>query len=483
MTGTVPLDRRQRRRQETIEQVLDVAVEVMADQGVAGLTLGEVARRMGIRPPSLYVYFDGKHALYDALFERGWRELLRHHARRRGGAGRHRPGRRPRCALESAFVRWAVEHPAYAPLMFWRPVPGFIAVRGGLRPGARARGRRAGPSSRGCGRRAPSRRGRRPRPRLPHPDRRHQRRHHPAARQRTGRAVRDRHLHLHPARRGGHVAGPPRRAVRPPVRLIPERHRHDRRHDRPPVRRPSRAGRPGPGHRLRLAATEYGRFAALLRTLAPEDWARPTDCPAWDVRAMAGHVLGMAEMVGVAARSVRAERRGAGRAGGGIDALTALQVRERRRPDDGRAGRPVRGRRPPRGARTSPAGRRPRPADRCPRTRSSAAGRSGGPSASSSTSSSPATPGCTASTSAGPSGRELGADAGARRRPGRRRRRRVGAAARPALPAAAHRTGRWRVVGRGRAGRGAGARRRGVLPGCSPAEGRRQALLAQEVPF
>src|SRR3712207_5401291 len=76
MTGTVPVDRRHRRRQETIEQVLDVAVEVMADQGVGGLTLGEVARRMGIRPPSLYVYFDGKHALYEALFERGWRELL-----------------------------------------------------------------------------------------------------------------------------------------------------------------------------------------------------------------------------------------------------------------------------------------------------------------------------------------------------------------------------------------------------------------------
>src|SRR3712207_9215212 len=76
MTGTVPVDRRHRRRQETIEQVLDVAVEVMADQGVAGLTLGEVARRMGIRPPSLYGYFDAKDALYDALFERGWRELL-----------------------------------------------------------------------------------------------------------------------------------------------------------------------------------------------------------------------------------------------------------------------------------------------------------------------------------------------------------------------------------------------------------------------
>jgi AcrR family transcriptional regulator len=124
MTGTVPLDRRQRRRQETIEQVLHVAVGVMAEHGVAGLTLGEVARRMGIRPPSLYVYFHSKHALYDALFERGWRELrdtMRAVEATRDGADLVADI----MALDSAFVRWAVEHPAYAPLMFWRPVPGF----------------------------------------------------------------------------------------------------------------------------------------------------------------------------------------------------------------------------------------------------------------------------------------------------------------------------------------------------------------------
>ncbi|TQN37779.1 TetR family transcriptional regulator [Blastococcus colisei] len=125
MTGTVPLDRRQRRRQETIEQVLDVAVEVMADQGVAGLTLGEVARRMGIRPPSLYSYFDGKNALYDALFERGWRELLAV-MRETDAACDGVDLAADLLVMETAFVRWAVEHPAYAPLMFWRPVPGFV---------------------------------------------------------------------------------------------------------------------------------------------------------------------------------------------------------------------------------------------------------------------------------------------------------------------------------------------------------------------
>jgi AcrR family transcriptional regulator len=118
-------DRRQRRRQETIEQVLDVAVEVMTEFGVAGLTLGEVARRMGIRPPSLYVYFDGKNALYDALFERGWRELLAT-MRAVAAASDGTDLVADLLASDSAFVRWAVEHPAYAPLMFWRPVPGFV---------------------------------------------------------------------------------------------------------------------------------------------------------------------------------------------------------------------------------------------------------------------------------------------------------------------------------------------------------------------
>jgi AcrR family transcriptional regulator len=124
VTGLVPLDRRQRRRQETIEQVLDVAVAVMAEQGVAGLTLGEVARRMGIRPPSLYGYFDGKHALYDALFERGGRLLLDHlravEARMTGAdlVADYRQGL-------GEFARWAVERPAYSALLFWRPVPGF----------------------------------------------------------------------------------------------------------------------------------------------------------------------------------------------------------------------------------------------------------------------------------------------------------------------------------------------------------------------
>src|SRR6478609_3625259 len=45
-----------------------------------------------------------------------------------------------------------------------------------------------------------------------------------------------------------------------------------------------------------LAATEYQRFAALTADLMADDWAEPTDCPAWNVRQLACHVLGMAEL-------------------------------------------------------------------------------------------------------------------------------------------------------------------------------------------
>jgi AcrR family transcriptional regulator len=126
-------DRRHRRRQETIEEILDIAVQVMAEQGVAGLSVGEIARRMGIRPPSVYVYFPSKHALYDALFARGARLLLAAMQevlmamQEVTAALPVRPATLEEILLPAAqaFVRWSVEHTAYSQLLFWRPVPGF----------------------------------------------------------------------------------------------------------------------------------------------------------------------------------------------------------------------------------------------------------------------------------------------------------------------------------------------------------------------
>ena len=70
-TTTTGSDRRARRRQETIEEILDIAEHLMAQDGVHALSLSEVARRLGVQPPSLYKYFPSLMAIYDALFERG----------------------------------------------------------------------------------------------------------------------------------------------------------------------------------------------------------------------------------------------------------------------------------------------------------------------------------------------------------------------------------------------------------------------------
>ena len=79
-----------------------------------------------------------------------------------------------------------------------------------------------------------------------------------------------------------------------------------------------------------LARTEYTRFADQLRSLAPEDWEKPTDCTLWDVRAVAGHSAGMmATFTGYRTlmRAMSAATRAAKHSGGPmIDALTAQQV-------------------------------------------------------------------------------------------------------------------------------------------------------------
>jgi len=121
----VPADRRHRRRRQTIEEILDVAVAVMAEEGAGGLSLGEVARRMGIRTPSLYVYFDSKNALYDAIFARGWTGILDAMNAHAASLAEVADPRAAALTIAEDFVRWAVTNAPYAQLMFWRPVPGF----------------------------------------------------------------------------------------------------------------------------------------------------------------------------------------------------------------------------------------------------------------------------------------------------------------------------------------------------------------------
>lgn len=126
-SGAVDARRRARRR-ETIEEIVGHAVDIMSVDGVVGLSLGEIARRMGVRTPSLYTYFDSKAALYDQLFLHGWEKALAElqaTAQRLGPVTGDADVQRRVLTLTEAMTRWACENEALGQLMFWRPVPAF----------------------------------------------------------------------------------------------------------------------------------------------------------------------------------------------------------------------------------------------------------------------------------------------------------------------------------------------------------------------
>jgi AcrR family transcriptional regulator len=114
---------RERNREEMQAAILDAARAVMREQGVAALNLQEVARRVGVRAPSLYEYFPGKMAIYDALFRLGVRlyaersELLAHTSPSLWDYAR---------ASLQLYMTFAQEYPELYQLCFERPVPGFV---------------------------------------------------------------------------------------------------------------------------------------------------------------------------------------------------------------------------------------------------------------------------------------------------------------------------------------------------------------------
>ena len=67
-------DRRAERRSATRQEILEAAWEIARREGLAAITLREVAARVGMRSPSLYSHVESKNAIYDAMFQQAWTE-------------------------------------------------------------------------------------------------------------------------------------------------------------------------------------------------------------------------------------------------------------------------------------------------------------------------------------------------------------------------------------------------------------------------
>ena len=120
MLETPKQDRRAKRREGTRVEILDAAwVQVRAD-GLAALSLRNLARTVGMQAPSLYSYFDSKHAIYDAMYAQGAREFVE-----------AEPSDEPGDPLEGLkqlvrlFVGFCAADAARYLLLFQRTIPGF----------------------------------------------------------------------------------------------------------------------------------------------------------------------------------------------------------------------------------------------------------------------------------------------------------------------------------------------------------------------
>jgi len=114
-------DRRAERRESTQAEILQAAWELVRTQGLAGLSLRDVAHKIGMRPPSLYWYFASKNAVYDAMFARGNRQLLARLAEQDWPAD-------PRALLRLSarlFVEFSAEDVERYQLLFQRTIPDF----------------------------------------------------------------------------------------------------------------------------------------------------------------------------------------------------------------------------------------------------------------------------------------------------------------------------------------------------------------------
>jgi uncharacterized protein (TIGR03083 family) len=84
---------------------------------------------------------------------------------------------------------------------------------------------------------------------------------------------------------------------------------------------------------MRLAREEYRRMADTLAALHDADWTLPSDCPAWDVRQLGCHMVGMAAMASGPREQMRQQRLARAEVSAHgitpLDALTGLQVSER----------------------------------------------------------------------------------------------------------------------------------------------------------
>jgi len=114
-------DRRNERREATRAEIVEAAWELARAEGLAAFSLRDLARKVGMKAPSLYSYFDSKNAIYDAMYAQGSRQYLE----REAGLAPTGDSLHDLKGAMHFFVEFCTEDPVRYQLLFQRTIPGF----------------------------------------------------------------------------------------------------------------------------------------------------------------------------------------------------------------------------------------------------------------------------------------------------------------------------------------------------------------------
>ena len=132
--STIAGDWREARRRSARDAIVEAAWHVVRSDGLAGLSLRELAKRAGITTPTVYSYFPSKNAIYDAMFGQAatrFAELM----------SEPYASQQPPAILAGGvrrFLAFCTSDTARYQLLFQRTIPGFEPSAASFAPAVRA---------------------------------------------------------------------------------------------------------------------------------------------------------------------------------------------------------------------------------------------------------------------------------------------------------------------------------------------------------
>ena len=125
---------REARRRSARDAIVDAAWDLVRDEGLAALSLRDLAKRAGITTPTIYAYLDSKNAIYDAMFGRAATEF----ADRMTEPYDSEDPREVLAGGVRRFVDFCTSDVARYQLLFQRTIPGFEPSAEAFAPAVRA---------------------------------------------------------------------------------------------------------------------------------------------------------------------------------------------------------------------------------------------------------------------------------------------------------------------------------------------------------